>query len=249
VSGQRRPFGATEPSAAEVVRRAAAASESALESGRAELRVNVDGSESTYDYRFAGDDVGVVVSLRDGEAPGERRLVDGRLYWHVGDDPSTPWFHYNGETVGGENMTSDPRTMLTGLAPRAGFELAGDDTLDGVEVRRLRATTPEAVDGTELALGEASPTNGTLTGLDIWVDDDDVVRRIDLEITVTLDGFEVEALGDPVVLVPTERTGTELITASVRFRDIGVPNVIEVPPNVQELTLDDIRNPPPPPAG
>jgi hypothetical protein len=253
-----RPFGATEPSAADVVRRAAASSETALDSGRAQLSVTIDGRESTYEYRFAGEDVGVVMHLGAGSAQsqaGERRIVGGQLYWHVGDDPAAPWFHQVGGVPVTSDWTGDPRTLLDTLAPRAGFELAGDDTIDGAEVRHLRATTPGDVDTTGLHLGEASAPLGSLTDLDIWVDRQDVVRRIDLTITQTFDVGVAEVPDDaplegPIQVGPMQsRTVTQVLDISVRFADIGVTNTIEPPTNVRDVTVDELAHPAPPPAG
>ena len=250
------PFGSAEPSAADVVRRAVAASESALDSGRALVTVKTvvemddqgdvagpldDSSESTYEYRLAGDDVAVVMEL--GSYPGERRVVDGEMYWHAGPDPSTPWFH---DVDGGpvrSDWTGDPRSLLATLEPRAGFELVGDDTVDGVEVDHLRARTPAYYDPQQLGLGQAlDPAAGVLTGLDVWVDGDGVVRRIDLEATHGFDVNVVEVPGGP----ETIRSGTEVTTASVRFVDIGVPNTVEAPAEFCEVTDEMMANPPPP---
>ena len=242
------PFGGTEPSAADVVRRAAAASEEALDSGRASLTVTQEGedgsTEDTYEYRFAGEDVGVKILLgSDGEGyAGERRIVDGELYWHVGDDASTPWFHQTGIGPSRSDWTGDPRSLLAGLEPGAGFEIVGDDDIDGFEVTHLQATTPGNVDASGLSLGEATMSEGTLTGLDVWVDGDGVVRRIDLEMTNTFDVMVSEVAGEPM----EARTLTQTVTASVRFSDIGVPNSIQAPTNVCDVSVEQMENPPPP---
>ena len=249
------PFGSTEPSAAAVVRDAAAASEEALASGRAVLTVEYqEGYRNTYEYAFAGDDVSVEIGLgsTSSSASGERRIVDGELYWHVGDDPATPWFHQTGGMESRNDFGGDPRSLLASLAPNAGFEFAGDDTVDGEAVTRLRATTPDNVDAGELSLGEAT-VSGVVTDLEVWIDSDDVVRRIDLTTTQTFDVMTGEGLrqpGDgPLDVGALEReTVTQVITASVRFIDIGVPNTIEVPQNVRDVSVEELANPAPPPA-
>ncbi len=249
------PFGATEPSAADVVRLAVAASESALDSGRAEVHVTTNGVEDTYDYRFAGDDVGVTVTLGSPLAQpvtGERRIVGGELYWHVGDDPTAPWFHQTGVQPVTSDWTGDPRSLLAALAPRAGFEFAGDDMIDGAEVRHLRATTPGDVDVSGLRLGEATSIGGTPTDLDIWVDRDDVVRRIDLGVTLTFEVGYGDVTGDipldgPVQVGPMQtRSETQVSDISVRFSDIGVPNAIERPANVRDVSVEEMTHPGPP---
>jgi hypothetical protein len=250
------PFGSTEPSAAAVVRDAAVASQEALDSGRAVLTVEREGYEEAYEYAFAGDDVGVEITLgptSGGRYPGQRRIVDGELYWHVGDDPATPWFHQTGGVESRSDFGGDPRSLLASLEPNAGFEVVGDDTVDGVEVTRLHATTPENVRADELSLGEATVSNGTLTDLEVWIDSDDVLRRIDLTMTQTFDMRTGELSGPPgdgpvdIGSLDLESV-TNVITASVQFTDIGVPNTIEVPQNVRDVSVEELANPAPPPA-
>jgi hypothetical protein len=250
------PFGSTEPSAAAVVRDAAAASPEALASGRAVLTVEYEGHQDTYEYAFAGDDVSVEIGLGSTSGnpyPGERRIVDGELYWHVGGDPATPWFHQTGGVESRSDFGGDPRWLLASLAPNAGFEIVGDDTVDGEAVTRLRATTPENVDAGELSLAEATMSNGTVTDLEVWIDSDDVLRRIDLTMTQTFDLMTGTAPGQPgdgpvdVGTVEPESV-TQVITASVRFIDIGVPDTIEVPQNVRDVSVEELANPAPPPA-
>jgi hypothetical protein len=256
------PFGSTRPSAAEVVRSAAVTSRSALDSGRASLTVKSGDSESsstsedTYDYRFAGDDVDVDIVLgsdRGGGFPGERRIVDGEMYWHFGGDASTPWFHEAGGVPSRSDWTSDPRTLLAGLEPRAGFEIVGHDPMGGVEATHLRATTPGKIDASGLSLGEATLSGGTVTNLDVWVDGDHVVRRIDLRMTQPMTVQSVQAAaaedptGQPVPTGPPEsHTVTQVTEASVRFSDIGRVNTIEAPENARDVSLADMAHPPPP---
>jgi hypothetical protein len=139
--------------------------------------------------------------------------------------------------------TGDPRSLLATLEPGAAFEIVGDDTLDGVDVTHLRATTPDALDPAGFGFDRATPLPGsTLTGLDVWVDSDDVVRRIDLETTKT---FEVRSSEEPA---PPEQTQpfTEITTASVRFTDIGVPNTVEAPATSCDVSDEQLNDPPSP---
>jgi hypothetical protein len=237
------PFGPSEPSAASVVRRAVAASEEALDHGQASLTVETEGLEDTYDYRFAGDDVEVEMVLGtelDEPVSGARRVVGGEMYWHVGADPSAAWFHMTGGEPSRSSWTGDPRSLLAGLETDAGLEIVGDETVDGVELTHLRATTPGDVDVSRLGLGEATVQADTLTGLDVWVDGDDVVRRVDLAGTQTIDG-EISTDG-----AAPEAQDTQGTTASVRFHHIGVPNEIEAPTNARAVTTDQLANPPAP---
>jgi hypothetical protein len=112
---------------------------------------------------------------------------------------------------------------------------AGDDAAE--ETRHLRSTTPSSFTGGGLGLGQAADGVGVLDELDIWVDDDGVVRRIDIESHRTSD--ETVSTGGPPeeVVHAFERTLIDHIT--VRFTDFGVPNDIEVPSNVCDLTEDE----------
>jgi hypothetical protein len=255
------PFGQADPSAADVIRTAAAASEDALDSGRAEVTVRTEStgypeafedieaaylSTDTYAYSFDGQDVAVQMSLGeddDGEGgyPGERRIVDGEMYWHAGPDPTSPWFHDADDGDQRSDWTGDPRSLLDTLEPRAGFELVGDEEVDGVEVTHLRSTTPSYFDPQNLGLGQAlNMAGGPLTRLEVWVDGDGVVRRIEVEAT---HGSEVSfGVDDGAETAEITQTAS----ATVRFVDIGVPNTVEAPPTSCGVTDDDMANPPPP---
>jgi hypothetical protein len=249
------PFGSPEPSAADVVHRAAVASASALDSGRATVTVtseqtteggppsplpDPDGSSTdTFEYRFAGDDVAVAMVFGGGY-PGERRIVDGEMYWHAGPDPSTPWFHHVDGGPSRSDWTGDPRSLLATLEPRAGFELVDDDTADGTH---LRSTTPSNFVPGELGLGQALDGAGVLTGLDVWVDDDGVVGRIDIASTST---YDVMVLDDAPGQADRQESITQVTTATVRFTDVGVPNAIEAPATSCDVTDQQMTDPPPP---
>jgi hypothetical protein len=250
------PFGSPEPSAADVAHRAAVASASALDSGRATVTVTTETTtegeapvpvpdpdsayRDTYEYRFAGDDVAVAMVLGDGSGyPGERRIVDGEMYWHAGPDPSTPWFHRVDGGPARSDWTGDPRSLLATLESRAGFELVDDDTADG---RHLRSTTPGNFAPRELGLGQALDGAGeVLTSLDVWVDGDGVVRRIDLGGSARFESM-MSTPGHPDQLQSIVQT----TAATVRFTDIGVPNTIEAPATSCDVTDQQMTNPPPP---
>jgi hypothetical protein len=71
------------------------------------------------------------------------------------------------------------RTLLETLSSAGNFEVVGNEDVDGFPTRRLRATAPEeALDLGRLRQG----VEGTATSLDVWVDDDDLVRRLDFRI-------------------------------------------------------------------
>lgn len=247
------PFKGVEPAAA-VVRAASEASPPALQTARARLVVTVDGVEDTYDYTLAGDDVDVVMTLRRGlgEAyEARRRVVAGETYWALSHDPAGPWFHAVGDAEGQAPLAGEPRALLAALEPSAGFEVVGDEELDGVAVTHLRATTPEGVDPAELRLAEATMTVGSVTALDVWVDGDDVVRGIDLTMAppftgaVFLDGPTGEggaadgSHDGPVEVTPDEVTEAEPaeVTASVRFSGLGDPVSVGAPTEYEDVDL------------
>ena len=242
------PFGSSRPRAAEAIARdAAVASAQALGTGRAVI-TPPDGSLPRGDevtYTFAGDDLSVEGS---GTGPNGtpftfgRRMVDGEHYfiWNPGGSGEGEWLHdIAAAPVAAGDFIFDPRGLLDLLAPAAGFELAGEGTIDGSDVTQLHATTPEAVDASGLRLGEAAAGPGTLTALDVWVDRDDVVRRIDL--TLRVDFRDAVIIGpwsgpQPIVDMPPQRS-------SVRFTDIGAPLTVEAPATSRDV---DPRVPPPP---
>jgi hypothetical protein len=98
-----------------------------------------------------------------------------------------------------------------------------------VTVTRLRATTPGAIDADVLALGEASP-GGTVEELEVWVDQDRVLRRIDLT-----------TVYDPGIEIRTDRGSIEMepvvTEASVRFTDLGEPLTVEAPAAYEDVDL------------
>jgi hypothetical protein len=79
-----------------------------------------------------------------------------------------------------------------------------------------------------LDLGYASSTPGTLTGLDVWVDRDDVVRGVDLHMRGVTSSVRTVDNQPRSVQVPED------VDATVRFHDIGVPNTIERPADVRD---------------
>jgi RNA polymerase sigma-70 factor (ECF subfamily) len=139
------------------------------------------------------------------------------------------------------DWTGDPRSLLATLEPRARFELVGDETLDGVEVTHLRSRTPSVFDPGQLGLGQALQTAGrSLSRLEVWVDGDGVVRRIEL---ASSSSYQANVGSDGREAV---QSYTEVTTATVRFVDIGVPNTVEAPAEFCEVTDEMMADPPPP---
>ncbi len=130
-----------------------------------------------------------VVTLADGDvligvtaAAGDTSVQDGRLYldghwyeatregWQPDPAPSALLVH---------PAPSDPRELLGRLSPVAGFEPDGTEVVDGVETVRLRARSPGAIDPARLAFLPPSPDT-SIGSLEIWVDSNRIVRRIDV---------------------------------------------------------------------
>src|SRR5262245_9057177 len=236
------PFGSPQSRAAEaIVRDAAVASDEALRSGRAVMTGDVSfGSEVT--YTFAGDDLEVdfVGTAAGTPFTAGRRVVDGELYffWNPGGTGEPDWFHdVTPGTVRNPSFVSDPRGLMAVLQPDAGFELVGDETVDGVDVTRLHARTPEAVAADDLKLGDSTMPDATVTALDVWIDRDDVVRRIDVTQTANRREFEINLNTGTRRLLPAMAS-----RISVRFTDIGVPQTVEAPATSRDA---DLRYPPP----
>jgi hypothetical protein len=104
--------------------------------------------------------------------------------------------------------------------------------VDGVAVTHLRATVPEAIDSEALRLGELTDFPDTrLTALDIWVDRDDVVRRIDFAQEYTPPpSIEISETGSTIV-----EDQTVVVHASVRFTDIGAPLTVDAPVDARDV--------------
>jgi len=118
------------------------------------------------------------------------------LRWHEEWDDleigGTDRYEFSGDDVSvsaappGRSRATEPKkyrspTLFAALGDVT-FEAAGNEDVDGVPTRHLRAASPEDVDPTPLSFG-LSHSGVTVAALDVWVDDDDLVRRIDLSTT------------------------------------------------------------------
>ncbi|HEY7069852.1 MAG TPA: hypothetical protein VH479_07065, partial [Acidimicrobiales bacterium] len=231
------PFGSPESRAADaIVRDAATASAQALQTGRAVV-TSPDGALPLGDertYTFDGENLAV-----DGSGPGYtygRLRVDGNLYfyWNPNGGSARDWMRdITATNVGPEDFVFDPRGLLGVLAPTAGFELAGGDTVDGVAVTHLRATRPEAIDTEALHLGELTDfPDSRFTALDIWVDGDDVVRRIDFAQEFRLSNV-IEI--DPATGSSSIPDQPQVVHTSVRFTDIGASITVDAPADARDV--------------
>ena len=107
--------------------------------------------------------------------------------------------------------------LLDELRPEGDFEDLGEEPVDGVTTRHFRSASPEdlPID----AIRDWVRNRGDVTALDIWVDEDDLVRRLEI-------GF---AGGDPNEAGPNE-TPVSASTASIRLYDFGEVPPLEAPP-------------------
>lgn len=225
-------MGSSEPTAAATIDAAVARTEELIElSGRAEWRTRTEiggVSELTQYFEFSGDDVSAssdfdrtMFRVVDGQGY-EYRPVDPDAnpdgytgpfqWWRIpgNDDPAT---YDDGETG---PLGLDPRTLMATLSSRGDFEVVGNEVVDGVLVRRLRAREPdEALELDDLRAG----VEGTATSLEVWVDDDDLVRRIDFRIE---EPWDIEDASWSV---------------SIRLFDLGEPIVIEAPQDAPVLVF------------
>jgi hypothetical protein len=225
------------PSDATTMETALATSADALgRSGRAEERyearfINPDGSEAFVEstvttWEYAGDDSqaflhpphynGVPIDPPWGDQVPINRYVDGELYLYISgrDDTTLQWFR----DVGGNGYDTgrlgiDPAALLDRLQSAGDFDEVGTETIDGVTTRRLRAQHPE--EAPELRQG--MDQLGEVTELEVWVDGDDLVRRVD---------FTYE--GDGTV-EPPDTVDISDASMSFRFFDFGEPITIEAP--------------------
>lgn len=234
------------PSSAATVEAALARSSSLLaQSGRAEVTSRIefnsgDVGTGVDSWEFSGDDSSVTMDSHllngipqacqgpDGEPLPDLstchyedpilRVVDGQQYIYNGDPDGTyGWTHYvDGDAEYLTEFSLDPATLLDELQPAGGFEEVGREPVDGVETTRLRATNPRQ---TPLADFENVVLAGdTVTSLEVWVDPDGLVRRLDLT---------------------TGSSDSRFRTASwsIRFFDHGAPITIQAPTDYEDVSV------------
>lgn len=198
--------------------------EAAGRSGRIEVTREVAWATApvfgnTVAYEFSGDDVRIG-STADGQ---EYREVNGQAWLYEIDESYVPtagespdmedrpnkWFFTNLQAPGPHDL--EPATLLDDLGAAGPFEPVGDEDVAGVVTHRQRATRPDQATFGDLNL-EAAYQDGAVTGLEVWVDDEGLVRRLD----VTREGVQ--------------RTKPYTETLSLVWSDLGEPITIEVPP-------------------
>jgi hypothetical protein len=235
----------TQVEAAAQVRAALAETSAVMDgTGRAEVeyRFHEDdgdvGHRSSSVVHFSGDDYAVGSSP---DEPGdEMRVVDGEIYTSNPSEGAPEWVHDTHPSTPDLTFNLDPRTLVERLRVRGDFEVIGDEDVDGVRTTRLQAMRPEAIPGETAAffIPGAFSEGGvdvevTVTSLDLWVDEDNLVRRLELSVS------------DRIVSAPPEfgeLTESERLSAwsfSMRFYDFGAPITIEAPAEYVELPASE----------
>lgn len=175
---------------------------------------------------IAGANVGPQAAAGPPELVAENRYVAGEWYFHLqGADGEMEWsYDPNDEGIFVGVTPSDPRELYDRLSPTAGFEADGTDFVRGVETVHLVATTPEAVDTSLLQFISGLPES--VESIELWVDSNNIVRRIDVTVAGSDVTLEVGA---------TDTTEISTTTYSIEFYDIGEPITVEVPRDAVEI--------------
>ena len=188
---------------------------------------------------FAGDDLEMVFRFagREGRPGFEamNRTVDGHFYLLDGPPHEKRWYIDTNApgSRGADLFTVDPRTIVSAIHPDVEFDLAGSEDAGGVALRHLRAARPGRLPALNLGLGPIETT--TIESFDIWVDDADVVRRLDLTTasveTVPASASKVVAEDGATTVVSSAdmKTVEHRASYSVSFYAIGEPIEIEAP--------------------
>lgn len=112
------------------------------------------------------------------------RLVNGQFYiYTAGPSGVVEWLH---DTSSANDVSSmqfpDPRTLYGAIAPAADFETVGTTTSGGTTLTHLRALDPAAIETTPLG----NLAFGALSSFDLWVESNDVVRRMSFTSSATV---------------------------------------------------------------
>jgi hypothetical protein len=184
---------------------------------------------SGQNYSFAGS----LVNPSIGDRPGQiawfaERVVNGQAYAHELDGKVWHWVHYTGARRSQAAAVLDPRLLLGVLAPSERFRFAGRVVAGGVPLQRLQATDPAKVP--DLSSLAGVPAGQSVTALEVLVDRQGVVHRVD----ISLHGTTLTAAGGKSSLARQDSmsyaaAGPTILT--VTFADIGQPQSIVVPAN------------------
>lgn len=258
--------------AAPNMQRIAESTAAALSSGRAHITYTTNNGHYIHDagdftIEFAGENRSTVGTLDPGDpcrdasvsVPQERceadnrfeianKVVDGRFYLRDGAPGQQTWIEDTNEHLTGSDLfNADPRTLVGGANDDAQFRDVGAGSVDGVAVRHLKATRLDAVPRVNLGLGPVNDDTTKVTKFDVWVDADNVVRRLDVSTSYTETIFPdartvlTKDGSGKVVGKTLDTTGsrteerTTLTSYSVTFRDIGADIAITAPANARKV--------------
>jgi hypothetical protein len=198
---------------------------------------------TTIDVTFSGQNVNYAIGGNGSDAKGvQDRVVDGQVYTYIeGPDLQMHWYHQTQQGAEAGMSFVDPRTLLRAVSPSAGLENLGQESVGGVELTHLRATTPGAIG--QMGIPDVT---GTVKSFDVWVDGNNVVHQMRISST---SGNILCSRSTPGVsphtheddgrvtilpggkLVPTGVTCTyaTATTTEVSFSDLGAPESVAVP--------------------
>ena len=166
-------------------------------------------------------------------------MVGGQLYLYIKEpDLQMHWYHDTTPNAAASLSFPDPRTLLQAVTPSAGLENLGRESVDGVELSHLRATTPGSIG----KLGIPDIT-GTVTSFDVWVDSNNVVRKMAVSsssgVGISCSAVPGSSSSPPVTINVNTPSGTKVgascstttldSTIEVQFADLGSPQAITAP--------------------
>ena len=177
----------------------------------ADVDAGIPDGSGTIDIIFSGQNYNAV-SWQPTSKIGTwtERVVNGQVYDYGELSPGQQprWYHSTTETSGGQQVP-DPRELLRALQPAAGFEVIGPQVIAGVPAQHLRASQVKGLAASLASLGlDAEP----LTGLDVWVDSNGVIRQM----AMTFSGHD-------------QQGNYNVDKQTVEFLDIGKPETIAAP--------------------
>jgi hypothetical protein len=227
----------------------------ALTSGVAHMKYSSDNGHFIHDageltIEFSGENrssVGTQSARDNSSFTFANKVVDGRFYLLDGAPGQQQWIEDTNEHITGSDLFSvDPRSLVTESAQEAGFRDVGPATVDGVQTRHLKATRLDQVPAVNLGLGPITDDKTKVTNFDVWVDSDNVVRRLDITTSLTETVYPLartvvgkDANGNLQKTLDTTNSPseerTQINTYSVTFTDIGSNIVIEAPANARQV--------------
>ncbi len=188
-----------------------------------------------FDAEYADDDVSFTVDLSTVEFDGpqgvpdptdlpvsEARIVDGVIYVNFGEQ----WLAFDTDGMLGSmvNQFADPRQVLETVQELTETTEIGSVAVDGVETTHFQSVIDlgdEELSSSGWLAFEGMPveSDGEVT-VDLFVDDDGVLRQLDLS-------------GDVQETSGSSESGT--FNVETRFYDIGADIVVEAPPASQTM--------------